>query len=58
MANGNINVDMNSFLMQSNIFNQNYGSLNQGIVDIYGVQMIYISNETYLANGESAYETL
>lgn len=58
LANGVIDVDMNRFQMQSNVFKENFGSLDQGIVDIYGVQMVYIENETYIGNGESAYETL
>ncbi len=44
--------------MQNNYYDTNYGSLNQGLIDISGFSIINLKNETFINNGESGFEIL
>ncbi len=39
--------------MKSNTFDRNLGSMNLGVVDLYGILAITIEGDTYTENGEA-----
>ncbi|CDW90224.1 UNKNOWN [Stylonychia lemnae] len=49
-------VDMNKFQLNNNVFESNYGSANQGLVDITGIKILSLENNIFKSNGESSAE--
>ncbi|CDW90613.1 UNKNOWN [Stylonychia lemnae] len=58
LDNSTSNIDMDHFTVKSNRYIQNFASMGKGIVDITGVQILRLINETYQENGENLNELI
>lgn len=58
LTKSSLNVDKSIFLMKSNTFDKNLGSMNLGIVDLYGILAITVEGDTYTSNGEALEEII
>jgi hypothetical protein len=41
-----------------NTYQKNFGGYGQGLIDIFGFDIVYINNDTLLENGENVVEVV
>ncbi|CDW79376.1 UNKNOWN [Stylonychia lemnae] len=53
-----ISIEMNTVDFSHNYFYENFGSYESGLLDIRGLRVILLRNNTFVKNGESTYDLI